>query len=369
LNVAILLIMAMAGAQELPDSPPAAETQADELRRYRDGYMVHRESGAVFRFRVFQDSLVAVRRGVGPEHPELVIPWPIFRSLTEEFHAVSRRDSVAVRRLEVGYGERFLNLNLSRPVSSVVASLLFAGLLFGGVNLRSRYRKHLRQARERERSVSDSRRYLAEGREDERRRLARELHDGPVQDLHGIRMRLHGKPAPGSLEAAGDDLLGVIRELRHVMENLRPPALGPFGLSAALRSYIDRVRIQNPDVAIDVSLEDDGQRLPESVRISLFRITQEAITNAMRHAGATRLKVLFAIEQDNFRLEIEDDGCGFELPNRISTLGDRGHYGLLGIMERVEALDAESKIDSRPGKGTVIRIRGKGDMKSREENA
>ncbi len=253
--------------------------------------------------------------------------------------------------------------------------LALGGLLtvcFGGTCLwaRSKMRRQ-RRLREGER---EARARLLEVREKERVRLARELHDGPVQDLYGVRLQLKALAGSGAAEGSGERLrasLETLRsagdELRALCRDLRPPALAPRGLAAAIRSHARLVEDRHPELAIELSLTPDGQALPELVRLGLYRVFQESLNNAARHAGARNVRVRFELDAERALLEVEDDGRGFDVPERWVDLARRGHLGLLGIAERVDALGGELAIVSsplgqprpgsgRPGRGTRIRV-------------
>jgi signal transduction histidine kinase len=100
----------------------------------------------------------------------------------------------------------------------------------------------------------------------------------------------------------------------------------------------------------------DRDQLSERVRLALFRIFQHSVSNVLRHARATELKIHFALGEENITLEIKDNGQGFELPARWIQLARKGHLGLVGAAERAEALGGKLKIISAPGKGTMIRV-------------
>ena len=218
----------------------------------------------------------------------------------------------------------------------------------------------VKQARD---DLAEARRRLAESREAERLRLARELHDGSMQDLHGVRLRL------GAITEEIDDdasrmrlatvqgtLLRVIDELRAICRELRPPALAPFGLAAAIRSHAGRFREAHPELEVQVDLMHDGQTLSQGVRLALFRVYQEAISNVARHAGASWVLIRFYLDEERILLEISDDGCGFEVPERWILLTRRGHLGLLGAAERAESIGGRLEVESAPGRGTVVRV-------------
>ena len=211
--------------------------------------------------------------------------------------------------------------------------------------------------------LAELQRRLIDNLENERLELARELHDGPMQELYGLGFQLdtlnsdflagQGAAAVADLKV---NLLKVIQSLRTISRELRPPALAPYGLEKAIRSHADTLRQSNPDLNIHLSLDADGQQLPEPVRMSLFRIYQTAITNVIRHARAQHAEVRFSFDRDQALLEIEDDGQGFEVPKRWITLARQGHMGLVGAAERAEAAGGKLQVDSLPGRGTRIRV-------------
>lgn len=252
-----------------------------------------------------------------------------------------------------------------RSVFYLPSALAFALLVLLAVGLTTLagspfvwYRRRLRAERGRRAAADLARRHLAEGRESERARLARELHDGPVQDLYALRARLAraAGPAPEALAEAEAEVRRVVAELRAVSEALRPPALGPYGLAAALRALAERAEQAHPALALHLHLEDDGQALPEAARLALFRIAQEALNNALRHADASQVWVAFRLSPGPPRevtLEVVDDGRGFAVPADLSAPAAAGHYGLAGMAERAEAVGAALRVTSRPGETRV----------------
>ncbi len=211
--------------------------------------------------------------------------------------------------------------------------------------------------------LTEAYRRLAEGREEERLHLAQDLHDGPVQDLYGILFdldnlarRVEQHETRISLLALGEMTEHVIRALRTICGELRPPVLAPFGLEVAIRTHAQHLRESQPHLAIQLDLMHDGTTLPERTRLALFRIYQEAINNAMQHAAAQELTIRLALEPERVGLEIQDDGCGFETQDSWLALACRGHLGLLGISERAAALGGRAEILSAVGRGTLVRV-------------
>jgi signal transduction histidine kinase len=148
----------------------------------------------------------------------------------------------------------------------------------------------------------------------------------------------------------------VIQDLRALCTELRPPTLAPFGLEKAIRSHAGSFQATHPQLNIQLDLASDGQTLSEQVRLALFRIYQEGLNNVVRHAEASHLQIRFSLDEKQSVLEIEDDGRGFKLPPRPIQLARQGHLGLIGAIERAEAVGGQLKITSAPEKGTLIRI-------------
>jgi signal transduction histidine kinase len=216
--------------------------------------------------------------------------------------------------------------------------------------------------RQMEAELAEVQRRLIDNTEAERLRLSQELHDGPMQDLYGLSfqlemLRLLSLDEQGRLvPALREKLLAVIQTLRELSGELRPPTLTPFGLEKAIRSHAEGFRATQPDLEIHLELQADGRQLSERLRLALFRIYQMAIANVLRHAQADRVEVRFNLETDQVRLEIEDNGRGFQTPSRWVELVRGGHFGLAGAAERAEAVGGKLEVRSTPGSGTLIRV-------------
>jgi signal transduction histidine kinase len=212
--------------------------------------------------------------------------------------------------------------------------------------------------------LTEARQRLSEGREAERLHLAQELHDGPVQDLYGVRFQL-GELVE-SPDSAGinqvdvselqTSIQHVIKTLRDICGELRPPALAAFGLEVAIRSHAAHFQKTHPNLAISLDLSPDGLDLPERVRLTLFRIYQQALNNVMHHAQAYAVFVQLAGTAEQIVLTIQDDGCGFVVPPSWLEFARQGHMGLLGAAERAEAIGGKLEIISAVGEGTVLRV-------------
>lgn len=200
--------------------------------------------------------------------------------------------------------------------------------------------------------------------EEERARLARELHDDTLQVFTGLSAGLVGtqQQLAASPEKAREQLTQLaamsshaIAELRRLIRDLRPSVLDDMGLVPAVHSYLEAMRERLPP---DVTVTAEGleSRLPAPVETTLFRIAQEGLTNVARHAGAHRVALRLSCDQVTARLEIEDDGAGFDAAAALRSGSSPAGWGLAGIQERAELAGGEFKIVSAPGKGTVLSV-------------
>jgi signal transduction histidine kinase len=209
--------------------------------------------------------------------------------------------------------------------------------------------------------MSELRSRLQNSIELERLHVARELHDGPMQDLYSVFYRLEelrGKIDPelgARLEDLSHDIQGVVQDLRATAKELRPPAISNFGLEKAIRSHVEDLEQQRPELKIHLTLAQDRQQLPEDVRLALFRVCQQALANVLRHSGATEAKVEFEIDPGAARLEISDNGQGFDVPPNWLKFVRQGHFGLAGAAERMEAVGGNLAVESDPPHFTRVR--------------
>jgi len=193
----------------------------------------------------------------------------------------------------------------------------------------------------------------------ERRRVARELHDTLEQEMTGLALQLasarefldgENEPAARSLEMASGMLERSRGEMRMAIWELRDPLLEQ-GLAGAVRGLPMRFTLP-PGVALRIEVEGEPVRLPVATESQLYRIAQEALTNALKHAAAAGLAVQLDFEPGAVRLEIADDGRGFDAREGGTAL--RGHFGLLGMRERAEKIGASLAVHSEAGKGTRV---------------
>jgi len=354
LSSAVLLVAALGVLIGLCPTPSQAQ---DSTQVLAEGRTLHRPTQQVYYYRVQADSTILIRRERPPNGPSIRLPITtlnFFFDRTEE-HLLDPEEGGEY--LGIGLENQTLVLRVSQRFDLYVLGTLVLLVLVGGPLLLWLWWR-LAAERRRRKALVRSRRHLTKGREKERERLAQEIHDGPVQDLHGLHMQLKALPdLPDGAQTIGDDLMRVTGELRALSADLHPPALQRFGLAAALRSHADRLRDRHPDLQIETDLPDDCGPLSDALALALFRVAQEALNNAVQHGNADRVQVQLRCPDDAVRLKIRDDGDGFAPPSDWHALAEEDHYGLLGMRERAEAIGAEFDIDSAPGEGTRIRLR------------
>lgn len=203
---------------------------------------------------------------------------------------------------------------------------------------------------------------LLEAQERERRRISHELHDSLAQQLIGARMVLAtaaGRSSPDEARTKlrhADELLGeVIGRVRSLSARLRPAVLDDLGLQAALEHHVERVE-ENHDIEVRLQVELREDRHPVELETACYRIVEEALANAARHADAGTASVRVAEEDGALRIRVSDDGIGFD----ASTIGLRDSgagLGLLAMEERARSLGGELDLASEPGGGTVVEAR------------
>jgi two-component system, NarL family, sensor histidine kinase UhpB len=190
--------------------------------------------------------------------------------------------------------------------------------------------------------------------EEERARVARDLHDEVNQSLTGLLLRLEAarEAAPPELEAelAATKALAnqAMRELLDLARNLRPTALDDLGLAAAIAGLVERLGAGEVDAAIEI--EGDFSDLSDDAQLVVYRVAQEALANAARHSGAEHVAVTLRHGPEEVELTVLDDGRGFAFDE-----ADRG-LGIGGMRERALLVDGELTLESRPGAGTTVRL-------------
>lgn len=198
--------------------------------------------------------------------------------------------------------------------------------------------------------------------ENERRSLARELHDDTIQALIALNQRLQlsalSTTDPNE-KAAAKELQQFLQQamgnLRRVIRGLRPIYLEDLGLTAALGMLVQEVR-QTANLAVDFQTKGKEKRLEPATELALYRIAQETLNNVVRHAQANNAWVEVDFQPNRLRLTIQDDGSGFRVPLQSDHLTQAGHFGLVGLQERAELIGGKLEIVSTPGKGTLVSV-------------
>ena len=197
-------------------------------------------------------------------------------------------------------------------------------------------------------------------REEERKRVARDLHDQIIQALVGMNYHLSGlgsalgKPATAQIAQLQSIVRQTLVELRRICSDLRPPALDSLGLIPALRS---RLREFERRGAFQVTLEVEGDpeaELPEPIALCLYRVAQEALINVQKHAHASKVAVRLSIQPEQIYLTVQDNGNGFTAPRELSQLIHEQHFGFVGLREQLELVNGVLHVRSAIGRCTSI---------------
>jgi signal transduction histidine kinase len=203
---------------------------------------------------------------------------------------------------------------------------------------------------------------ITAGVENERRSLARELHDDTIQALIALnqRVQLLLMETPEKKRTQLKELQALVEQsilhLRRTIRGLRPIYLEEFGLMASLDMLIKELR---DTTAIVLSFEAGGEecRFESQRELALYRMVQESLSNVIRHSGASHAWVTLNFMEKECTIRIRDDGHGFRVPNNPAESSRQGHFGLLGQYERAELIGAALSIQSSPGSGTIVKIR------------
>jgi Signal transduction histidine kinase len=201
--------------------------------------------------------------------------------------------------------------------------------------------------------------------EEERKRISREIHDGVAQSMANLVMRTEfaermlAKREYAYVQDEVRNIKNMVRsgleEVRRIIFNLRPMALDDLGLVPTLRKFVqdfeDRTKISTRFEAIGKE-----QRMQPALEIAVYRFVQEAFTNVLKHAQATRIDMNLVVHNGMMKIRISDNGIGFDTSKIQEKMATEGHFGIIGMRERVEMLDGEFQIDSIPGEGTRITL-------------
>lgn len=200
---------------------------------------------------------------------------------------------------------------------------------------------------------------IIEAQEEERKRLSREIHDGPAQMMANVLLRsdlierTYREKGPELAFREISSLKEMVRhaltEVRRIIYNLRPMALDDLGLVPTLRKYMETTQDYNPGTHLSFGSHGTERRLPPSYETSIFRLVQEAISNAIRHGKATDIDVKLEWVKERVNISVRDNGTGFD-PKTVKNQS----FGLIGMQERIELIKGEFIINSSLGEGTIL---------------
>jgi signal transduction histidine kinase len=207
--------------------------------------------------------------------------------------------------------------------------------------------------------------HLITAQEDERKRVARELHDDLGQSLGALALQIEAvekliekdsESAINQLNLTRDLIKETTDRMYDLILALRPSTLDDLGLISALKSHAERC-LEGSDIAFELNTDGLTGRLEPEMETTLYRIYQEALTNVRRHSGAKKVSITITMVDGYLESEIRDDGTGFDLSRFESNREGPHGWGLLGIRERVSQMGGELEITALPGRGTIIRTR------------
>ena len=234
--------------------------------------------------------------------------------------------------------------------------LQIAQLYFRDTTEAKEYEEKLLNYQTRLKTLSES---LQDLIEQERRKIARGLHDGIGQNLSFLRikfLRMKDKADNDTsifIQDSVESIEDIIQELKNISHSLKPRTLEEMGLQIAIKNMIDKVR-EETEIYGELNMSDEDIRFDEKIEINLYRIVQEALNNLVKYSGASNFSVQLVNSSKLIRLIITDNGIGFEVTEVLSGKLNKKGMGLLNIKERVESLCGILKIDSSPGNGTML---------------
>ena len=369
--LALLSVTGLVLAAITTERRRAEQAARESEQRYRtllenapEAVLVHQDGRWIFANR---EALKLLRA----ERAEQLVDRPALDIVHPDYHAVVR---ARIER-EFATGEpaplleqQFVALDGTvLDVEVVGIPITLAGRPAGQIIVRdtTERRRAAQAVREREADAQRSRermealsQRLLKALENERRLIARELHDQIGQALTAVKLNLESLRGGARAKAFPlDESVEIVEQLmetvRSLSLDLRPSVLDDLGLAAALRWYADR-QGRRAGFGVRMRTQLPAQRLAPDLETACFRVAQEAITNVARHAGAKHLEVDARAEDGTLDLTVRDDGTGFDVEGvRRGTTGD-GSIGLDGMEERVRLLGGDFRIDSRPGTGTTV---------------
>ena len=199
--------------------------------------------------------------------------------------------------------------------------------------------------------------------EEERKRIARELHDDTVQSLIAIGQRI--ELVKETLENPGESrtrlsevrtmVTGAIASVRQFSRDLRPLTLEDLGLTAAIQYLVNQLA-QSENIQVNLEVEGKVEGLPADMEVAIYRILQEALNNVRKHAQASQVNVLAQFTQRQTRLTVQDNGRGFEMPESLTDFASAGGFGMMGLQERARLFGGNIVVESAPHQGTKIEL-------------
>ena len=288
-------------------------------------------------------------------------PIQLFRALMATIVAISMIR--VLRSLEFESEQRLNSLEHARLETEIMSHGELARLNTELQVANQETERLLKEVQQRDAVRGELLQRITTAQESERKRIARELHDGTGQALTGLALGLRGLAVQmgktsdsltkrlGVLEAMATDSLG---ELHHLINDMRPPQLDDIGLVAALRWLTERFEDRDKP-SLKLEIIGDGYTLPSEIETTLFRIAQEGLTNAIKHAHANHIWITLNFE-DGPSLCIRDDGVGFDTKTPTNPSRVRTAWGIVGMQERSNLINATFTVDSKIGEGTAFTV-------------
>jgi PAS domain S-box-containing protein len=324
-----------------------------------------------------------VYRGFHPDgRPYRSHEWPLARAIRKGESV--QREEIRFQRGDGGLGWMSVS---SAPVRDEDGRVVAGVVTFSDITrlkeakaLRHRYRQELEtevktrtDAIERQygelkalnRIIKQLTRKTIDALETERQTLSKEIHDSIAGTLAAIKMQVEAQLKraergvalePALLEKTVSHLAGAIRETKRISMQLRSRTLDDFGLQPALEEHIAHFREFYPDLDVVAQIDIEGPELPATVQTVIYRVVQEALNNAARHSGARAVHVNLKRGKKRFRLQITDDGRGFDPQPVLTAVDSLSGFGIHSMRERIELCRGSFQIRSAPGAGTAIDI-------------
>lgn len=204
---------------------------------------------------------------------------------------------------------------------------------------------------------------IIHAQEEERRRVAREIHDGPAQTMANVVLRsevceqLLDKDigaAKIELKELRELVRSCLQDVRRIIFDLRPMALDDLGLLPALTRYVENIK-ERHDLLVDINYRGTVKRFDSTIEVALYRIVQESVQNVLKHAKATKLEICLDFGVNNIIAVVKDNGCGFVVEEYLAE-PKPNNYGIIGMKERLEILGGQFSINSKVGLGTELMV-------------